>query len=63
MIAGPAAMYSLGPCLAASRPNRVEKSTSNRDDGIPAMPAACSLYPSVPIRKMPWNVSDTYSAP
>jgi hypothetical protein len=63
MIAGPRLMNDRGPYRAASFPNRDENNTRNRELGTSAIPAACSLYPSVPIMKMPRKVSVTYSAP
>jgi hypothetical protein len=52
-------MNSLGPYLAASFPNLVEKRTRKRVDGNPAMPAAGSSYPRVPTRNRLWNVMKT----
>jgi hypothetical protein len=63
MIAGPRLMKRRGPTRAASFPIREDSNTRNRKLGTPAMPAACSLEPRVPIMKIPRKVSVTYSAP
>jgi hypothetical protein len=63
MLAGPRLRNSRGPCRAASLPNREDNTTRNSVLGTPAIPAAGSLEPRVPIMKMPRKVRATYNAP